>query len=135
MQHQQSPHQQQQRFFQNNQPNFNNQGRVRQPNFHQQQQQQHQNRPQGNQQQQQQNAANPFIPLQASRKATKSKNPQAETKPQPKVEVVTPKVVKPIAVPMVSIPETKPEVQAEPKKSSTTPTVRKSRLGISFESK
>jgi hypothetical protein len=120
--------QQQQRFFQNNnQSNFNNnQGRVRQPNFHQQQQQQQQNRGQGNQQQQQ--PANPFIPLQASRKATKSKNPQAEPKQQAKVEVVAPKAV----VPMVSTPETKPEAQAEPKKVNTTPTVRKSRLGISF---
>lgn len=80
-QHQQVNPQQQQRFFQNNQNQFNQRQKqtTGHNNGHPYQQRQmplnQMPKPQGNQQ-----AANPFIPLQASRKATKPMNIQGEAK-------------------------------------------------------
>lgn len=77
---------QQQRFFNNNNfnngnQNFNNQNRFKPlPHYQQQPQQQQRQPPMQQQQQQQGQAPNPFIPLQASRKATKAKNIQSEPK-------------------------------------------------------
>lgn len=95
--------------------------------------QQQQRQPSQQQQQQPQSpAVNPFIPLQASRKATKSKGNQSESK---KVaahkEVVKPKEV----VNIVKAPEVA-QVASETKtaNSSAQPVIdnRKCRLAISF---
>lgn len=74
---------------------------------------------------------NPFVPLQASRKATKAKNIQQDTKKvAPPVQVVRHQKEK--------IPVAKPELQASSQKSNANvgsePAVdkRKNRLAISF---
>lgn len=127
-------HQQQHRFFHNNSfngmNNYNNQShRYRQP-FNQQ-------RPAQMQPQLQTQASpsgpNPFIPLQASRKATKGKGNQSEFKKLPQQEqseIVQQSKVK-------NFVEKKPETSQAEKTASTSssqPVVdnRKCRLAISF---
>lgn len=95
------------------------------------QQQQRQPPPQYHQQQQSP-AVNPFIPLQASRKATKSKGNQSDTKKVPvQKEAVQPKEAVKVAKAPVEA-----QVASEPKANTSQPAVdngtRKCRLAISF---
>ena len=121
-----------QRFFQNNinnfkngNPRFNNrqqphQFQPRPPPFNH-HQQQFQNAPPASN-----NSANHFIPLQASRKATKAKNLQ-----QPKQIATNPIIPKEVQQ------ESSPVVASIPKIIGKSPAVetRKSRLAINFAAK
>lgn len=122
-------HQQPHRFFHNNNSsfngmngNFNNQNRFRPSHYNQ--------RPTQVQPplQQQLPGPNPFIPLQASRKATKTKNNQVEAKKPPVEQVVVQK--KEVA----TKPEASLTVAAAVNLNSSQPAVdnRKCRLAISF---
>ena len=127
-------HQQQQRFFNNNSfngmNNYNNQShRYRQP-FNQQRPSQMQPHLQN---QASPSGPNPFIPLQASRKATKGKGNHSESKKLPQQEQsenVQQSKIK-------NFVEKKPEISQPEKTASTSssqPVVdnRKCRLAISF---
>lgn len=129
--------QQQQRFYnnQNNNNNFNNGNRPKPPH--------HQTRPMLVQQYQQQQApppaVNPFIPLQASRKATKAKNLPFTQKPTVK-EVAAPQDVPALPTTSQTVAQIEQAIfntsqtATEPKVANSKPTVdnRKSRLAISF---
>lgn len=134
---QQHPQQQQpQRFYNNhnNNNNFNNGNRPK-PSHHQ-------TRPMLVQQYQQQQApppaVNPFIPLQASRKATKAKNLPFTQKST--VKEVAPQDVPALPTTSQTVARIEQEIfntsqtATEPKVVNSKPTVdiRKSRLAISF---
>lgn len=130
------PQQHQQRFFNND--NFNNLNRAKpqhyQPRPNQVQQLQYQ-QPQ-HYQQQPQPAANPFIPLQASRKATKAKNISTQKEKTPK-EVPSQEVqARPIETGKsneIAIANTS-QIVTPAKVVNNSPAVdnRKSRLAINF---
>lgn len=129
------PHQQMnqppQRFFHNPQNQFNQRQKpMNNNNSHP--YQQRQMPPQQSHQQQNQQAPNPFIPLQASRKATKSKNAQAESK--------NAHAVKEKVKPLKEIPVPKPAAEKAPSQETVStagtskPTVdnRRCRVAIDF---
>lgn len=132
--HQQINSQPQQRFFQNNQNQFNQ--RQKQPmshnNGHPYQQRQIQPH-QMPQQQANQQASNPFIPLQASRKATKPKNVQSELKKtQPLKEQQKPQKEVANHKPTVETASTSQETAIMTGSANPTVDNRKCRIAIDF---
>lgn len=120
----------QQRFFHNNQNQFN-QRQKPVNNNHSHPYQQRQMPPQQAPQQLNQQAANPFIPLQASRKATKPKNVQGEAKNVHLKEQIKPQ--KEVAVQKPAVETASPQEVAS-LTGSSKPTVdnRRCRVAIDF---
>lgn len=123
----------------NGNQNFNNQNRFKPlPHYQQQTQQRQPSQQQQQQGQAQGQAPNPFIPLQASRKATKAKNIQSEPKKaaQQKQAVAQQKELKnDVEKNLMPLPAATSQIEADVKDVSVNqPAVdnRKCRLAISF---